>query len=229
METDSLASGYHFFLPYSDTPATDSFIFPANEKVFVNKPCILVSQSGFSGWCKPLSHLFSRHRRCIFETNCSFWMAETGYLVCENQFFPFFRYSYQLKLFSAYCKFIFTTNPLVWLMETDFLASGNHFVHFLKYIFSWKQFFHLVEIYFKRILYYGQRYISERHSFIHTFFETIIVIKGRPIFKKLLFLLVEAVFFKFFRHWFKWKQSCGPLKSYFSTNPSFWLMKTIFG
>ena len=48
VETDFLAIGNHFF-PFSDTPATDSFIFPSNGNVFVNKSCILVSQSGFSG------------------------------------------------------------------------------------------------------------------------------------------------------------------------------------
>ena len=35
METDFLASGNHF-LPFSDTLATDSFIFPFNGNVFVN-------------------------------------------------------------------------------------------------------------------------------------------------------------------------------------------------
>ena len=66
-------------------------------------------------------------------------------------------------------------------------------------------------------------------SFI--FFETIIAIRGRPIFKKILFLLVlvETVLSNFFRHWFKRKQSVDPLKPYFSTNPSFWLMETVFG
>ena len=47
VETDFLASGNHF--PFSDTPTTDSFILPSNGNVFVNKFCILVSQSGFSG------------------------------------------------------------------------------------------------------------------------------------------------------------------------------------
>ena len=39
---------------------------------------------------------------------------------------------------------------------------------------------------------------------------------------------METVFFNFFRHSFKWKQSFDQLKSYFSTNPSFWLVKTVF-
>ena len=46
METDFLASGNHFFLPFSNTPATDSFIFPSVGNAFVRKSCILVSQSG---------------------------------------------------------------------------------------------------------------------------------------------------------------------------------------
>ena len=48
-ETDFLASGNQFFLLFSDTPATGNFIFLSNGNVFVNKFCILVSQSGFSG------------------------------------------------------------------------------------------------------------------------------------------------------------------------------------
>ena len=43
METDFLASGNQFFLPYSDNPATDNFIFLSNRNLFVNEPCILVS------------------------------------------------------------------------------------------------------------------------------------------------------------------------------------------
>ena len=35
-ETDFLANGTYFFLPLSDTPATDSFVFPSNRNVFVN-------------------------------------------------------------------------------------------------------------------------------------------------------------------------------------------------
>ena len=45
--------------------------------------------------------------------------------------------------------------------------------------------------------------------------------------KKILFLLVKPLFFIFFRHRFKWKQSFGPLKSYISTNLSFWLLETV--
>ena len=56
------------------------------------------------------------------------------------------------------------------------------------------------------------------------FFETIIAISRRPIFIKLLFLLVETVFFSFFIHWIEGKQVFGPVKKhFFSTNPSFWL------
>ena len=47
--TDFLADGNHFFLPFSDTTATDSFMFLSHGNLFVNKSCILVSQSGFCG------------------------------------------------------------------------------------------------------------------------------------------------------------------------------------
>ena len=69
----------------------------------------------------------------------------------------------------------------------------------------------------------------ERYYFTHIFIETIIAIRGRQIFLKILFLLVKTIFLDFFRHWFKWKQFFGPLKSYFSTNPSFWLVQMVFG
>ena len=61
METDFLASGNHFVLPFRDTPVADSFIFPSNGNLFVNKSWILVSQSGFSGSSKPLFYLLFRH------------------------------------------------------------------------------------------------------------------------------------------------------------------------
>ena len=50
VQTDFLTSGNHFFffVSFLDTLATDSFIFPVNGSLFVNKSCILVSQSRFS-------------------------------------------------------------------------------------------------------------------------------------------------------------------------------------
>ena len=158
---------------------------------------------------------------------------KTGCLAGENQFFPIFQILLALKPFSAWCKFIFTTNPLVCLVETVLWLVKTILFQFLKYHFCWKQFFHLVEKYFKRILYYGQWqriFCLIGTILIHSYFlmSTIIAIRGRPIFKRILYLLVETVFFKFFRHWFKWKQSFDPLTSYFSTNPSFWLVETIF-
>ena len=50
-------------------------------------------------------------------------------------------------------------------------------------------------------------------SFI--FFETIIAISRTSIFIKLLFLLVETVFFSFFIHWIKGKLVFGPVKKIF--------------
>ena len=47
-----MASRNHFFLPFSDTPATASFIFPSSGNAFLNKFCILVSGKGFSGLWK---------------------------------------------------------------------------------------------------------------------------------------------------------------------------------
>ena len=172
--------------------------FPSNGNVFVNKSCILVSQSRFSGQCKPLFYLLFRHWECIFERNVLFWLVKMGFLASGNHFFPFFRYFLQLKLFSAQFKFVFTANPsgqwklIFWLLETIFC-------HFLRYPFYWKQFFHLVEIYFKRILCYGQW--QQIFCSVGTiFFETIFAIIGRPILKKMLFLLVKTVFFNLFGH-----------------------------
>ena len=63
-------------------------------------------------------------------------------------------------------------------------------------------------------------------SFIFSF-KPLLLLERDQDFKKILFLLMETVFFNFFRHWFKWKQSFGPLKLHFSTNPSFWLVETV--
>ena len=61
----------------------------------------------------------------------------------ETNFFPFL-----VKAFSVYLNLFFNRSFI--------LASRNHFFQYLKYPFYWKQFFHLLEIYFKRILYYSQ-------------------------------------------------------------------------
>ena len=76
--------------PFSDTPAIDTFIFVSNGNVLVNKSCILVSQSGISGKCKPLFYLFFRHWKCVFEANPSFQLVELGFLASRNFFFYHF-------------------------------------------------------------------------------------------------------------------------------------------
>ena len=47
VKTDFLASGNLFFLPFSGTPATVSFIFPSHGNVFLNESWILISRNGF--------------------------------------------------------------------------------------------------------------------------------------------------------------------------------------
>ena len=74
---------------------------------------------------------------------------------------------------------------------------------YLKYPFHWKQFFHRLEIYFKRILYYSQWQrifcLVETIFFHSDNFENHYCNKsGANIFLKILFLLKEAVFFIFF-------------------------------
>ena len=124
-------------------------------------------------------------------------------------FLPSVNLFLQHILYSCWWKLIF------WLVETILLQ-------FLNYHLYWKQLFHLVEIYFKWILYYDQwqriSFLIGRIFFHSYLFQTIIAIRGRPIFTKISFLLVEPVFFNFSRHWFKWKQSFSPLKSHFSTS-----------
>ena len=156
------------------------------------------------------------------------------FLASGNQFFsPFFRYYWRLKLSLALCKFIFATNPLFWVVETDFLASENHFVPISQISFWLEAVFSSCGDIFKRILHYSQWqqiFCLMGMVFLHScfFWSTIIAIRGRLIFRNTLFLLVKTVFFNFFRHWFKRKESFGPLKSYISMNPSFWLVETVF-
>ena len=73
---------------------------------------------------------------------------------------------------------------------------------YFKYPFHWKQFFHVLEIYFKRILYDSQWqrvFFLVETIFFHSYFlETIIAIRGRQYLKKILFLLEETVFFILF-------------------------------
>ena len=150
------------------------------------------------------------------------WWIQVAWLV-KTIFFSIFHI---LLTFKAYRKFIFTTNPLFWLLETDLLASGKHFVPIpqisilLEAVFPscgkilnpWlvpvaRQIFCLMGRIFFHSYFLWNHYWQCREDNI----------------KKNFFLLVETIFFNFFRHWFKWKQSSGP------TNPLLWLMKTIFG
>ena len=90
-------------------------------------------------------------------------------------------------------------------METDFLASGNHFVPIPKISFLLEAVFpspgnNILNESLIRASGNGLFVQWERNSFIHIFFETIIAIRGRRIFKKNLFLLVETIFYIFFRH-----------------------------
>ena len=48
-----------FFLPFSDSPATDIFIFLSSGNLFLNEYCFAVSGNGFSGQWKPFFIYFS--------------------------------------------------------------------------------------------------------------------------------------------------------------------------
>ena len=166
METDFPTSGNHFFLPFSDTPTTDSFIFPSNRNVFLTSSAFwlvkadsLSSASHYFIYFSDIGNVFLRQIFYYGQWKRVFWLV-------ENSFFPFFRYSWQLKFFSAWCKFIFKTNPLFWIVETILFQ-------FLKYPFYWKQFFDVWERYFKQILYYRQWqriFCLMRTIFFHSYF-----------------------------------------------------------
>ena len=75
---------------------------------------------------------------------------------------------------------------------------------YLKYPFHWKQFFHLLEIYFKRILYYKQWqrifFLVETIFFhSHFFLESIIASRGSPKFLKHLVSARRNRFLFFFQ------------------------------
>ena len=88
-------------------------------------------------------------------------------------------------------------------METNLWLMETILCQYLEYPFHWKRFFHLLEIYFKRIHYYSQwqriSFLAETIFFHSLFFflETIIASRGRPTFLNILFLLEETVFFFF--------------------------------
>ena len=75
-------------------------------------------------------------------------------------------------------------------METNLWSMETILCQYLEYPFHWKRFFHLVEIYFKRILYYSQwqriSFLVETIFFHSLFFflETITASRGRPTFLK---------------------------------------------
>ena len=104
----------------------------------------------------------------------SFSQVETGYLVSRDQLILFFRYSFVVKAFFP---------PSAKLLLQQILYSGylqlvlriveTILFQFLKFSFYWKQFSHLVEIYFKRILYYGQWqriFCLVERIFFHSYF-----------------------------------------------------------
>ena len=72
--------------------STDGF-YPFNGNVFVNKPGIVVGQSGFSGHCKTFFYPFSTHWKCVFDTYPAFRLVKTGFSASGNNFFSNLRYS----------------------------------------------------------------------------------------------------------------------------------------
>ena len=66
----------------------------------------------------------------------------------------------------------------------------------------------------------------KRYSFIHIFLETIIAVRGRPIFKKNLISAGGNRFLQFMQILIRMEVLFGLVKSYFSRNPSFWLVET---
>ena len=103
-----------------------------------------------------------------------------------------------VKAFSVQCKLVFLTNPSFWLMEIDFLASENHLFQYLKYSFLWKQLFNILNKSFITATGNGFSVQWKRYSFIHIFLETIIAIRGRPIFKETSYFCQRKPFSSFF-------------------------------
>ena len=105
VEIDFLVSGNHFFLQFSDTPVTNSFIFLSNGNVFLNKSCIPVS--GFLVGGNPFfiyfsdipasSSFFAVYWKRNFESNPSFRFSETIFLAGWNQLFKFLKYLFHWK------------------------------------------------------------------------------------------------------------------------------------
>ena len=74
----------------------------------------------------------------------------------------------------------------------------------IKYPVYWRQLLHLLEIYFKRILYCSQWqrifFLVETIFFhSHFFWKPLLQLEGGQYFKIILFLLEETVFFNFFQ------------------------------
>ena len=103
------------------------------------------------------------------------------FLASENHFFFFFIFQTLLAVkafFSLVYKFIFITNTLFWLVETILFQ-------FLKYPFYWKQFFPSHgNIFESFITASGTNFLFNGNDILWFMFflETIIAIRGRPLF-----------------------------------------------
>ena len=110
-------------------------------------------------------------------------------------------------------------------MKTDFLASRNHFFQYLKYLFHWKQFFHLLQIYFRQILHYSQW--QRIFCLVETiFFHSRILVGGQYLTKKFLISARGNRFLQFMQILIRMEVLFGLVKSHFSRKPSFWLVET---
>ena len=84
-----------------------------------------------------------------------------------------------------------------------FLLVETILFQYLKCSFHWEQFSHLLEIYYKRILYYSQWQrifclVETIFLFIQIHLETIITIRGRPKFLKSIISARGNRFLQFF-------------------------------
>ena len=161
----------------------------------------------------PLPQIFFKEPFIQVDGNAFFSPKENVFLVIKS--FLSASGSHYLRYKEAYLKlllqpfyFIF---PIFLSVGTDFLFSRNSILLFTG---SFRDFCkttlvllveaNLKEIYLKRILYYGQQqqiFCLAETIFLHSyFFEPIIAIRGRPIYEKKLYLVVEPFSSIFFRH-----------------------------
>ena len=95
-----------------------------------------------------------------------FRFVESDFLASGNTFFIYISYIF----FSSSENIVLKKIPHSGLSKRMFWLVETILFQYLKYYFHWNQFFHLLQLYFRRILYYSQIFCLLETIFFHSDF-----------------------------------------------------------